>query len=382
MQPPRRVPTWRPETPTDHADRHRPPRPNAPLTPAVAVAVPVKNEEDELGECLAALDRAAAVHGGPVTIVALANDCTDGTAPLLGRTRLVHARLRWSAVAMPRGRRHAGWARRLALDAAAAELGRDGDLLLSTDADTDVAPDWIARTAAHMAAGAGAVAGRAHTKRGQRAALGPVAFARLNMLGRYHAALDRLRAAAEPVPHDPWPRHFYEGGASVALTLGTYRRIGGAPFPPVAEDRALFDRIRAHGGLVRHPLDVKVFTSCRPAGRAPGGMADTVAEWIAQGEDAALHETYRVDAALAPGGATRADRLTFRTLPAAIAEAQARIRALSAADPQVEPVFVPAVGADHVHRLAQPVEQLAHRVVAASRIVGLAGPMDEEEVAA
>ncbi len=353
--------------------------------PAVAVAVPVKNEEDEIGGCLAALDRAAAFHPGRVTIVALANDCTDGTAALLARTRLRHARLRWSAVALPAGRRHAGWARRLAFDAAAAELRDEGDLLLSTDADTAVAPDWIARNARHLAAGIDAVAGRAFTARAGRAALGAAAIARLNALGRYYTALDWLRARAEPERHDPWPRHYYEGGASIALTMGVYRRIGGAPFPPVAEDRALFDRVRAHGGFVRHPIDVRVFTSCRPAGRAPGGMADTVAGWILQSEDAPLHETYRVDAALAPSRADAGDRLTFRTLPAAIAEARDRIRALrsaSAAAPQIEPVFRSSVALDHKDRVAEVPQQLAHRIVAGAGIVGLAGPVDEEEVAA
>lgn len=375
-----------PEKPTDHDDRDRPP--GQPLTPpdsqprAVAVAIPVKNEEEEVGACLRALDAAAAGHDGPVTVVALANDCTDGTVALLERTRLHHARLRWSAVALPPERRHAGWARRLALDAAAATLEADGDLLLSTDADTDVAPDWIARTVVHMAGGINAVAGRAFTKRAQRAALGPGALRRLNQLGRYYTALDFLRAHAEPVPRDPWPRHFYEGGASIALTLGTYRRIGGAPTPPVGEDRALFDRVRAHGGVVRHPIDVRVFTSCRLTGRAPGGMADTVAAWIAQGEDAPLHETYGVDVALAPGQARIADRLSFRTLPAAIGEAQARIRRVLLAHPQIEPVRRPTLGAHHCDRVAQMPEQLGDGVVAAARIVGLPRPVDEQEVAA
>ena len=353
-----------------------------PVQPAAAVAIPVKDEERELGACLAALDRAASGYPGPVTIVALANDCTDGTTALLGRTRLAHARLRWSEAALPEGRRHAGWARRLAFDTAAAELEGEADLLLSTDADTAVAPDWIARNARHLAAGVDAVAGRAFTARADRAALGPAAFDRLNMLGRYYTALDWLRARAEPAAHDSWPRHFYEGGASIALTLGCYRRIGGAPYPPVAEDRALFDRVRAAGGLVRHPIDVRVFTSCRPAGRAPGGMADTVAGWIAQGEDAPLHETYRLDVALVAQGGYAHDRLTFRTLPAAIAEARARIRELSATNPQVEPVFGAPVGQDLLDRVPQMRPELGDGLVAGAGIIGLPRPMDEDEVAA
>ena len=161
-----------------------------------------------------------------------------------------------------------------------------------------------------------------------------------------------------------------------------YRRIGGARTPPAGEDRALFDRVRAHGGSVRHPLDVRVFTSCRPAGRAPGGMADTVAGWIAQDEDAPLQETYGIDAALAPGHARIADLLSFRTLSAAIADARARIRQILQVHLQIEPVFRPTFGVHDGDRVAQMPEQLSDGVIAAARIVGLSRPVDEQDVAA
>lgn len=351
----------------------------------MAVALPVKDEEQDLPACLAALDLAAAHHPGPVAIVALANDCTDGSVALLRAWRPRHARLVWRAVSLLPGHRHAGWARRLAFDAAAALLDADRDVLLSTDADTRVAPDWVGRSIAYLDAGADAVAGRAFTRRADRAALGPRGLWRLNQLGRYYTALDYLRAHAQPDIGDPWPRHFYEGGASIALTRGAYHRIGGAPTPPVAEDRALFDRIRAQGGRVRHPLDVRVFTSCRLAGRAPGGMADAFARWISQPEDEPLHETYAVAAALDPARAAPADRLNFLSLPAAIGQAQRlirRSRIASAATPQVEPVLVMPVGPLDDDRVAQSVRQLGDGIVPALGVVGLAEPVNEQEVAA
>lgn len=320
---------------------------------AIAVAVPVRNEAADIGRCLAALDAAAARHDAPVSVVALANNCTDDSLGVLARWPMRRAGFHWRAVSLPPPHAHAGWARRLALDAGADMLARAGDLLLSTDADTEVAPDWIARTVAHVDDGAAAVAGRALTRRAERAALGPRAADRLNLLGRYFTALDALRARGAPDPLDPWPRHYFEGGASIALTLGLYRRIGGAPTPPVAEDRALFDAVRAAGVRVRHPLDVRVFTSCRLAGRAPGGMADALAGWIAQGEDEPLHETYAVAAALRPALAGPEDRLTFRTLPAALAEAQARLR--SGARPEVQPIALAPLLARDPDGLAQQV---------------------------
>lgn len=343
----------------------------------VTVALPARDEARRLPACLRSLDDAARHTPAAVTIVVAANGCTDDTAAILATTRLDHARLLWRVVSPLPGSAHAGWARRIAFDAAAEELDRPGDLLLGTDADTLVAPDWIARIQSHIAAGADAVAGRAYTPRDERAAYGPHGKRRLDLLGRYYTSLDRLRAAAAPNPRDPWPRHYYEGGASMALTLGWYRRIGGAPVIPLGEDRALFEAVRAAGGRVRHPVDVRVFTSCRSTGRAAGGMADTVARWLTQGEDEPLHETYAFPHALDPAGAT--EQLTFRTLPRAITEAQAAIRSLQ--PPQVEPVLLAAVRDQRIER-PDRVGKCRDRVVAAQRVIGIARPVDEQDVAA
>jgi len=347
----------------------------------VAVAVPARDEAERLPACLAALDRAAAAWRGPVTIVVLANQCRDASIAVLAATRLRHATLVWRAVSLLPGYAHAGWARRLAFDAAADLLAADHDLLLSTDADTLVAPDWLVRNAACLAR-ADAVAGRAVTIRAERAATGAAGHRRLDLLGRYYTALDYLRAARDPGT-EPWPRHHYEGGASIALTRGLYRRIGGAPTPALAEDRALFDRVRAMGGRVVHPVDVRVATSCRLDGRAPGGMADTVAGWVAQDEAAPLHDTYHLPIALDPDRAAATDRLSFATLPAALAEAQRLIRLhRSGAPPQVEPIaFVPVVPPLD-HRPTEQIAQLGDGIVAGLGIVGVPGPMDQQQVPA
>ena len=333
--------------------------------PQVAVALPAKDEAAYLPACLDALDRAAARFAGRVMVVVVSNNCTDATDRVLAGTTMHHAELLPRSVSLLPPARHAGWARRLAFDAAAATLGDAGDILFSTDADTCVSPDWITRSVAHLHAGADAVAGRALTRRDDRHALGPAAMRRLNLLGRYYTALDWLRADLAPEPHDPWPRHFYEGGASIALTLGTYRAIGGAPTPPVAEDRALFAAVRAAGGIVRHPIDVRAFTSSRLNGRAPGGMADAFSRWITQGVDEPLHETYAFPAALNPANATARDQLTFATLPAARAQASAAIRARrSATTPQVEPVRRPALGQHHLDVAAEQQSQSIDGLVA------------------
>ena len=352
--------------------------------PMVAIAVPLKNEALCVLPMLRALDDAAGRYDGPVIVLVMANDCTDASVDLITHYRSRFAEIDCRAVSMLPGARHAGWARRLAFDAAAGRLVNGDDLLLSTDADTIVSPDWIVRTVATIKQGYDAVAGYALTGREERGRLGELARGRLNQIGRYYTALNYLRARLQPEPGDPWPRHFYEGGASIALTLQLYRRMGGAPTPSLAEDRALFERVRRHGGRIRHPVDVRVTTSCRTEGRAPGGMADAVAQWITQDEDEPLHELYSVSAALS-AKPRNGDRLTFRTLAGAHAEARRRInetRRLSPPTPQIEPVAFMPFGEALFDSVPEQVAQLDHGGVPALRIIGLADPMDQQNVAA
>lgn len=293
----------------------------------VAIALPAKDEAERITACVRALDISAGRHSGPVVVVALLNSTTDNSAAILATLKMKHIALDVRVASLLPCSRHAGWARRLALEAAAEYLDHPDDMLLSTDADSYVAPDWIARTCAWIDAGFDAVAGRALTPAIERAAFDARGRDRLNLLGKYYTALDYLAARGGV---EQWPCHAYEGGASIALTRAIYDRIGEIPAPPVAEDRALFAAIRRAGGRVRHAVDVRVFTSCRIDGRAPGGMADTVRRWLEQDDDAPLHETPSVQAALHPGQPSGAP-LSFRGLRAELATAQLMIRASRAA---------------------------------------------------
>jgi hypothetical protein len=172
---------------------------------------------------------------------------------------------------------------------------------------------------------------------------------RLLRAGKYFTALSYLRAEQAP-RHDPWPRHDYEGGASIALTLETYRAIGGAPVLPIGEDRALFDAVRADGRRVRHAPDVRVFTSSRLRGRAEGGTADTLELWGALPAHEPAHGLTPLAAALS--GKTPERLLSFQELEHELCEAQALARARRAlslgavrdAAPEIEPVVACAVG--------------------------------------
>lgn len=283
----------------------------------VAVAVPARDEGDWIETCLARL--LALEHDPRIArfeIVVLANNCRDDTAERASR---MHPDIRVVETVLAPVDAHAGGARRAAFDAAVGFLTDPQDLLLSTDADTHVASDWLIRTLDHVDAGYDAVAGLARLKGTELRALDRDHRLRLALLRRYYAALDALRGGGGV--DEPWPRHFYEGGASMALTYGRYIKIGGAPSPPVGEDKALFEAVRASGGRVRHPVDVKVFTSCRLAGRAAGGTSDTLGLWARQTLDEPIHEVQPLNVALAQ--APPGPGLTFAQLPGEIAKARA-----------------------------------------------------------
>ena len=290
---------------------------------AVAIAVPAKDEEDRLAACLERLislsedDRV-----GSLEIVVLANNCADDTARVAGR---YGPRCKAIALDLPSDRAHAGWARRLALDAAANRLRAPGDVLMCTDADTRVADDWLSKSLDHLDAGWDAVAGLARLDSRELRGLDRGHRRRLAMIQRHENAVSRLRAAGRA--DEPWPRHFYEGGASIAMTLGAYRQTGGAPTPAVGEDKALFDAIRRSGGRVRHPTDVRVTTSARLVGRAPGGASDTLAMWGGQDEAAEIHGVTALN-----GGP-----VSFASLAAETASARQMAWSLTVADAATDP---------------------------------------------
>lgn len=244
--------------------------------PALVVAIPVRDEEERIGLCLDALASQEDVDFGQMAVVLLLNNTTDGTA---GQVRALapHAPyVTWMhSVELAPEQANAGWARRLAMDAALA-LSPDDGLLLTTDADTLVDGGWVASNRREVAAGVDAVAGYVMADPMELMQLDPAVLDRGRLEWHYQQLAAELVARVDREPHDPWPRHNQNCGASAAITVDAYRRIGGLPPKPVGEDRALFEAVRRHDGRVRHSLEVQVVTSARTDGRASGGLADDI----------------------------------------------------------------------------------------------------------
>jgi len=207
----------------------------------IAVVVPAHDEEILLGPCLDALACAAAhpsLRGEGVEVVVVADTCSDATG----------------AIAAARGARVVEVAARnvgIARAAGAQEAVRRGARWLAfTDADSEVAPCWLAR---QLALGADAVCG-------------------VVTVGDWQEHPPAVRRAYQAHYRDV-EHHPHVHGASLGVATGAYLRAGG--FPPLRsrEDVALVARLVASGATVARSNTVRVRTSARRVGRAPDGFA-------------------------------------------------------------------------------------------------------------
>lgn len=245
--------------------------------PEIVVAIPAKDEEALIGGCLAALGRQERMAPGELAALVLLNNTSDGS---LSRIAEIAPRLgievRAVELALPPAQANAGWARRLAVEAAAAIVAPDG-ILMTTDADGQADAGWAAANRDAIRRGVAAVAGYVTADWDEMCRTLPQeVLDRGAIEWEYQHRLMELEALADPVPHDPWPRHNQNCGASIAVTRAAWKAVGGVPPLGVGEDRALFDVLRAHDLPIRHSRDAHVVVSARTIGRAYGGMADAL----------------------------------------------------------------------------------------------------------
>ncbi|MBY0257543.1 MAG: glycosyltransferase family 2 protein [Methylobacterium sp.] len=250
------------------------PPPEAAAAVRAVVAIPVRNEAERIAACLHAIDAQTGIPPGSLGVVLFLNNCTDATeaivADLVPRmsvpVRVTHVEYAGA---------HAGWARREAMNRAAEWLGEDG-MILSTDADSRVPPDWVARNRAALDRGADAVAGRIQLDPEERALLPPSLHWRGDREDIYSDLLTEAEARIDPDPHDPWPCHRTTIGATLSVSVAAYRAVGGMPAIALGEDGAFVALLLAQGLHVRHDPAILVTVSGRLVGRAPGGVADTI----------------------------------------------------------------------------------------------------------
>ena len=248
---------------------------------SVIVAIPARNEEERVAACLQAFAAQTARDGTPLArgtfeVLLLVNNSDDATAD---RARSLASVLPFDLdvrdVELPPDDATAGGARRLVMAEAARRLTARScanGVLMTTDADTRVPPRWVADILDVIAFGVDAVVGGLRLDAAEEAALPPALRRRGALEGRYDALLCELQCRLDPIPHDPWPRHTCEPGASLALTLDSFAAIGGVPKRALGEDRAICDALRQGGFRIRHASEATVTTSGRLVGRARGRL--------------------------------------------------------------------------------------------------------------
>jgi GT2 family glycosyltransferase len=255
------------------------------IRPGFVVAIPVRDEEERLPACLGALAQQRDRLGRPipprlVRVVIFANNCTDQSASVarsLAQCWSLHIRV--VEARLPPEAAHAGAARRAAMDLAEAWLVEEGDkdgVILTTDADSRVAPNWIAANLAAFDAGAEAVLGRITLDDDGK--LLPDALHRRGALeDAYESLFTELSWLLDPLEHNPWPHHATISGATLGITRDAYCRVGRLPRVPLGEDKALIALLSRQDARIRYCPAVHAVTSGRTQGRAPGGVADTLA---------------------------------------------------------------------------------------------------------
>jgi glucosyl-3-phosphoglycerate synthase len=240
------------------------------------VVIPARDEEERVGACLDALAAQVEINPAAYEAILVLDACGDGTERQVGLARRRWPELR--LLTLPGPGRGAGPARATGMDVGCARLesvGQVDGLLATTDADSVVAPDWIARQLEAVAAGAEAIGGEILLDAGEAERLPGVVIR-----GREADLVERTRLAQSRGPAE----HAHFAGASIGLTAGAYRRAGGMGWLAALEDQELEDRLVAAGVSIHRPLPVRVTTSARTDGRAERGLALdlALADWLSE----------------------------------------------------------------------------------------------------
>lgn len=234
------------------------PTPNqVPGVELLAVVVPAHNEEATIERCLRSVTRALdhpQVREIPALVITVLDDCSDRT----GDRVVTRIHPRTAVVEIRAG--NVGLARSVGFQAAldaGAGLPPETIWLATTDADSTVPSDWMARQLTWRAAGAQAVAGtvRVGTWREQSR---PVMRA-------YHAHMATLGYGRG---------HPHVHGANLSMSALAYLSVGGIPHLAHNEDHALWDRMKRAGLRTVSAGNLAVETSARREGRARHGFSD------------------------------------------------------------------------------------------------------------
>lgn len=217
---------------------------HVPETTVIAIIVPAHNEEKYIAACLTSLNTAAThadLAAEPVLTIVVLDACTDATGTLARKM---------GAKSIEAQGRNVGFARHAGAQFALACGAR---WLAFTDADSTVAPDWLA---AQLALNADAVCGT-------------VAVTDWGIYGermQRHFALTYTDADG----------HAHIHGANLGVSAQAYVAAGGFRGLETGEDVALVEALKRAGACIAWSSRPRVVTSVRPNYKAPEGFGATL----------------------------------------------------------------------------------------------------------
>ena len=261
------------------------PEPLAP-NPGVRIvfAVPAKDEEDHIAACLEAFQQQADASGRSLMasfeVLLLINNTTDDTISRALSARR-HPGTHVVSVDLPPHYAHIGWARRLAMEWCSKRLGQNGHpegIIVSTDADSQLAPDFVYELTQTFTSPAVHAAGAMLLVKDEIG--GPV----FTNLRTYFSLEKRLRQRAQQeVTYDLVHTHF--SGAGFAVRQQMYAAVGGLSPWPYNEDKYFYQKLLQRDACIKMNDRLVIFTSSRMAGRTEWGMAAQLMKWKKAEED-------------------------------------------------------------------------------------------------
>lgn len=227
----------------------------------LGIVIPAHNEEVCLPGCLAALYVAAchpALHGEPVLIHVVLDDCDDGSEDVLKRWQQRRASSQVALTYSQIDKRKVGAARATGADRL---LARDVRWLAFTDADTQVSPEWLMQ---QLALDVDVVCG----------SVGVADWSP-------HAGCAAMLRTHFSLTYNDSDGHRHIHGANLGVAADAYIRAGGFQSVPCHEDVYLVAALERIGARFAWSAAPRVTTSARTDARARGGFGDTLLAVVA-----------------------------------------------------------------------------------------------------
>lgn len=253
----------------------------------ICVVIPVKNEEKHILQTLTALSRQVNIEGSPFNfeiceILILANNCTDRSAEIIKEFQKENTDLKiyLEEILLPKNKANIGYVRKTLFDTAFYRLSKNKNgIIMTTDGDTTVSPDWIMQNIQEINCGADAVGGRILLCPKEIPELNAQTYSHHLKDEKYQLLLAELEGKILQDICDPSPRHHQHFNGSFAITKDCYLKSGGVPAVTYLEDMAFFERLKLIDAKVRHSNKVVVHTSARCIGRTEFGLSYQLNRW-------------------------------------------------------------------------------------------------------